>query len=124
VPCAQASTPTLASRKDLQSPAPLRAKDAASAQAALDERQALASLNGLSMRDPSPASGATASGGVRLPERAGTPTAAELAERRRRAMDVAGFVSASAWNGKRRQGSVACAVLSKDDSAKRVRRVS
>jgi hypothetical protein len=99
VPCAQASTPTLASRKDLQSPAPLRAKDAASA--ARDERQALASLNGLSMRDPSPASGATASG-VCLPVRAGTPTAAELAERRRRAMDVAGFVSASVWNGKRR----------------------
>ena len=123
MPCAQASTPTLASRKDLQSPAPLRAKDAASAQAALDERQALASLNGLSMRDPSPASGATASG-VCLPVRAGTPTAAELVERRRRAMDVAGFVSASAWNGKRRQGSVACKVLSKDDSAKRVRRVS
>jgi len=31
--------------------------------------------------------------------RAGTPTAAELAERRRRAMELAGFVHAAEWHG-------------------------
>jgi len=34
--------------------------------------------------------------------RAGTPTAAELAERRRRAMDIAGFVQATEWTGMQR----------------------